>query len=473
MAGRIMIVDDEADMLLLLKRIISEESDHVVVTESDSQKALARFSREPFDMVLTDLKMPKMDGVQLLGALKEIRADVSVVIMTAYATIETAVEATRKGAYDYITKPFRRERILMTVEKVMKWQAVIQENQTLRDALAERKSSTTLVGSSPAMRSILERIRQAAPTMGTVLITGPSGTGKELVAQAIHQNSPRRERKMVTINCTAIPENVLESELFGHVRGAFTGAWKDKQGLVEAAHKSTLFLDEIGDLSPILQTKLLRLIQEGEYKPVGGVTTHIADLRFIAATNHDLRQAIAERRFREDLYYRLAVIHIDLPLLTERREDIPLLCHYFLAKYAKINHKEITTIADEAMQALVNQEFPGNVRELENIIERATIFCNSRTLTVKDLGLDHQQAPVCFSNPSQDILGLSFREAKEKMIHHFHKEYVQKLLAASGGNVSKAAETAGIQRQYLHRLIKEARIHADTFKGKTGFSSID
>lgn len=473
MAGRILIVDDEADMLQLLKRIISEESDHVVVTESDSRKALERFSQEPFDMVLTDLKMPKMDGVQLLGALKALRADVSVVIMTAYATIETAVEATRKGAYDYITKPFRRERILMTIDKVMKWQAVIKENQTLRDALAEKKNSATLVGSSPAMASIFERIRQAAPTMATVLITGPSGTGKELVAQAIHRNSARRERKMVTINCTAIPENVLESELFGHVRGAFTGAWKDKQGLVEAAHKSTLFLDEIGDLSPILQTKLLRLLQEGEYKPVGGVTTHIADLRFIAATNHDLEQAISERRFREDLYYRLAVIHIALPLLRERKEDIPLLCHYFLAKYAKINQKEIPTIAEEAMGALVNREYPGNVRELENIIERGTIFCNSRTLNLKDLGLNHQQAPPFFPSPDQEVLGLTFREAKEKMIHHFHKEYVQKLLSESGGNVSKAAEKAGIQRQYLHRLIKEAQINADTFKGKTGSPSID
>lgn len=470
--GRILIVDDEADMLQLLKRILAEESDHVIATEPDPRKALERFSREPFDLVLTDLKMPGMDGVRLLEALKAVRPDTAVVIMTAYATIETAVEATRKGAYDYITKPFRRERILMTVEKVMKWQAVLKENQALRDALAAKKKSPTLVGSSPAMASIFERIQQAAPTMATVLITGPSGTGKELVARAIHQSSGRSDREMVTINCTAIPENVLESELFGHIKGAFTGAWKDKKGLVEAANKSTLFLDEIGELSPTLQTKLLRLLQEGEYKPVGGLTTHIADLRFIAATNRDLKQAISERRFREDLYYRLAVIHIALPLLGERREDIPLLSHYFLTKYAKINQKEITAIADDALQALMHREYPGNVRELENIIERGTIFCNSHTLGLKDLGLD-QQPDLPASSPDPDILGLSFREAKEKMIDHFHKQYVRKLLAENRGNISKAAETAGIQRQYLHRLIKEAQINADTFKGKTGTPSID
>ena len=225
------------------------------------------------------------------------------------------------------------------------------------------------------MHSVFERIRQVAPTMGTVLITGPSGTGKELVAQAIHQHSSRRERAMVTINCTAIPENVLESELFGHVKGAFTGAWKDKKGLVEAAHESTLFLDEIGDLSPMLQTKLLRLLQEGEYKPVGSVTTRKADLRFIAATNHELKADIEARRFREDLYYRLNVIRFDLPSLKERREDIPLLCRHFLEKYARLNRKEIRDISPSVVQTLMTLDFPGNVRELENIIERGVIFC--------------------------------------------------------------------------------------------------
>jgi DNA-binding NtrC family response regulator len=463
MGGRILIVDDEPDMMLLLKRIISEESDHKVVTEHDPQKALALFSREPFDMVISDLKMPKLDGVRLLGALKEIRADVSVVIITAYATIETAIEATRKGAYDYITKPFRRERILMTVDKAMKWQAIIRENQALREALAEKKGFAALVGSSPAMQSVFERIRQVAPTMGTVLITGPSGTGKELVAQAIHQHSARGARKMVTINCTAIPENVLESELFGHVRGAFTGAWKDKKGLVEAAHESTLFLDEIGDLSPMLQTKLLRLVQEGEYKPVGSVTTRIADLRFIAATNHDLKADIEAKRFREDLYYRLNVIRFDLPPLKEHREDIPLLCHHFLEKYARLNQKEIRNLSPSVIQTLMAFDFPGNVRELENIIERGVIFCRGDTLRTRDLFLDGPDKPG-FVELNPEITQLPFKEAKERVVDIFHRQYVEVLLQENNGNVSRAAEKAGIQRQYFHRLMKEAGIEANGFK---------
>lgn len=463
MPGRILIVDDEPDMLLLLKRIISEDSDHKAVTESDPQKALALFSQEPFDMVITDLKMPKMDGVKLLEALKEIRLDVPVVIMTAYATIETAIDATRKGAYDYITKPFRRERILMAVDKAMKWQAILQENQALRDALAETKGFAALVGSGPAMQSIFERIRQVAPSMGTVLITGPSGTGKELVARAIHQNSSRSARKMVTINCTAIPENVLESELFGHVKGSFTGAWKDKKGLVEAAHESTLFLDEIGDLSPTLQIKLLRLLQESEYKPVGSVTTHKADLRFIAATNHDLKADIETKRFREDLYYRLNVIRFDLPPLKERREDIPLLCYHFLEKYSRLNQKAIRDISPSALQTLMTLDFPGNVRELENIIERAVIFCRGDILRTPDLFLEHSHKPL-FAELSPEIAQLPFKEAKERMLDIFHRQYVEVLLQEHKGNVSRAAEKAGIQRQYFHRLMKDAGIEAEGFK---------
>jgi DNA-binding NtrC family response regulator len=463
MAGRILVIDDEADMLLLLSRIVSEESDHTVITESDPQKALALFAQEPFDMVISDMKMPKMDGVRLLEALKGVRADVPVVILTAYATIDTAVEAIRKGAFDYITKPFRRERILMTVDKAMKWQAIMNENRDLRAALADKKGFHALVGSSPAMQSIFERIRQVAPTMGTVLITGPSGTGKELVAQAIHQHSLRCGRKMVTINCTAIPENVLESELFGHVKGAFTGAYKDKMGLVEAAHESTLFLDEIGDLSPMLQTKLLRLLQEGEYKPVGSVTTHKADLRFIAATNHDLKADIKARSFREDLYYRLNVIRFDLPPLREHREDIPLLSYHFLEKYAQLYQKNIRDLSASVIQALMSLDFPGNARELENIIERGVIFCRGDTLNTRDLFLEHPNEALS-GELSPEITQLPFKEAKERMLDTFHRRYVEVLLQENNGNVSRAAEQAGIQRQYFHRLMKEAGIGADQYK---------
>jgi DNA-binding NtrC family response regulator len=463
MSGRILIVDDEKDMLTLLQRIIAEDSEHTVVTTSDPLQALAWFKEQPFDLVISDLKMPRMDGMQFFEALKEVDPDVAFVILTAYATIETAVDTIRKGAHDYITKPFRRERILLTVNKVMQWREIVQENRSLRQALGKQSALGQLVGTSPRIQAVRDRIRQVAPTSGTVLITGASGTGKELVARAIHEHSLRRQKKLVTINCTAIPENVIESELFGHVKGAFTGAWKDKRGLVEEAHEGTLFLDEIGDLSPLLQTKLLRLLQEGEYKPVGSVTTKRADLRFIAATNHDLRADIQAKRFREDLYYRLNVIHFEMPPLRERKEDIALLSHHFLRKYSQANQKKIREIAPAVLQALAARDFPGNVRELENLMERGVIFCNEEVLQVKDLSLD-QEMGGDGGGFGGDFSQLSFREAKERTIQDFHIRYIQDLLRESGGNISRAAETAGIQRQYLHRLMKEVGIDADEFK---------
>ncbi len=465
MPGRILIVDDEKDMLVLLKRIIGEETDYEVVTESDPVKALDLFKENHFNLVITDLKMPKMDGIRLLEEVKKANPDVSVIILTAYATIENAVEAIQKGAYDYITKPFQRERILVTIAKVMQWQEMVKENLSLRQALAEKDGSASLIGSTPVMKQLLERIRQVAPTMATVLITGASGTGKELVARAIHQYSLRSSRKFVIVNCTAIPEQVIESELFGHVKGAFTGAWKDKRGLVDEANEGTLFLDEIGDLSLNMQTKLLRLLQEGEYKSVGSLVTKKADIRFVAATNHNLRADIGEKHFREDLYYRLNVIQLELPSLRERRQDIPLLAYHFLGKYAEMNHKLVKEISPEAMQALLNRDYPGNVRELENILERGVIFCTSGTLQVKDLHLDAQgESPYPLMR--EDVARLSFKEAKDKMINIFHNQYIMALLRESGGNISKAAELAGIQRQYLHRLMKEAGIEAEQFKQK-------
>ena len=467
MCGRILVVDDEKDILTLLDRIISEETDHEITTESSPFRALELFNERPFDLVITDLKMPKMDGIKLLEEIKKIRPEVPVVILTAYATIETAVEAIRKGAYDYLTKPFRRERILLTIDKVMKWHEMVKENLSLREALANKGGLQSMVGSASVMKAVFELIRQVAPTMATVLITGASGTGKELVARAVHQNSLRSSKKFVTVNCTAIPEQVLESELFGHVRGAFTGAWKDKKGLVEEAHEGTLFLDEIGDMSPRMQTKVLRLLQEGEYKPVGSVVTKKADLRFIAATNHDLKADIKERLFREDLYYRLNVISIDMPLLKERGQDINLLSYHFLKKYSVLNQKKINDITPEAMQRLMAQEFPGNVRELENIIERAVILCRTDTLETKDLFLE-KKTDILFPDLSQDVSHLSFKEAKEKMIGLFHAQYIQLLLRKSGGNISGAADLAGIQRQYLHRLMKESGINAEDFRDKDG-----
>lgn len=463
MKGRILVVDDERDMLLLFQRIITENTAHKVETAIDPMAALERVKTGGLDLVITDLKMPKMDGIRLLESIKGIDPSLSVIVMTAFGTIETAVEATRKGACDYITKPFRRERILVTIENVMSFQSVARENQALREALGKQNGLASLLGVTPVMREIFDRIRQVAPTLGTVLITGPSGTGKELVAKALHSHSRRKDNRFVTLNCTAIPENVLESELFGHVKGAFTGAWKDKRGLVEDAHGGTLFLDEIGDLSPILQTKLLRLLQEGEYRPVGGNVTRKADIRFIAATNRVLMQEIAHGRFREDLYYRLNVINFELPSLAERRGDVPLLGYHFLKKYAGINEKNITEIHPLAMQRLMTLDYPGNVRELENIIERGVIFCRTESLMPEDLFLDRERSQDLGTFPPS-LSQLPFKEAKDQMLAIFHRQYIDRLLRDNAGNVSRAAQKAGIQRQYMHRLMKESGIVTDHYK---------
>ncbi len=461
--ARILVVDDEKDMLALLRRIIAEKTEHDVVTEHNPLKAVELVGQGPFNLIITDLKMPKMDGIAFLDEVRRIQPAAAVIIMTAYATIETAVEATRKGALDYISKPFRKERILLTIQRALEWQAMARENVSLRKSLRQQEAFPSIVGSSQAMLSILNQAKQVAKSMATILIQGESGTGKELVAKAIHAFSDRRDKPFVTIDCTAIPEQIIESELFGHQKGAFTGAIRNKRGLIDEADRGTLFLDEIGELSMVMQAKLLRLLQEGEYKPVGSLNTRHADIRFVAATHHDLRQGVAEKSFREDLFYRLNVISFRLPPLRERVEDIPLLVHHFVEEYGRLNNKKIRNIEPEAMSALMARQWPGNVRQLENVIERGVILCRSDLIRPEDFATDATGTkPLPYFNEA--VFSLPFKEAKEAVIRAFHRQYIHSILQQNHGNISKAAEQAGVQRQYVHRLMKRERIDAEGFK---------
>jgi DNA-binding NtrC family response regulator len=462
----ILALDDEQDMLALLGRIISEKSSHGLTTLSDPSELTQLLQHKAFDVVLTDLKMPGKNGIQVLEEIKQKSPQTAVIIMTAYGTIDSAIEATRKGAFDYITKPFRKERLLHVIEQALNWQRLHKENIYLRQKLEEKSSFHTMVGSTLVMRSLHDQIRKVAKTSATVLITGNSGTGKELVARALHSQSPRNGQQFIPIDCSTIPESIIESELFGHVKGAFTGAIRNKKGMVEEANHGTLFLDEIADLSPAMQVKLLRLLQEGEYKIVGSNAICKVDIRFIAATNQNLGAKIREGQFREDLFYRLNVINIRLPALSERREDIPLLANHFLEKYNSLHGKNVKRISDELMEHLLGKDWPGNVRELENVIERGVIMAASETLELSD-ALAYGPAPQGSPpEPSQgpDLFSMPFKEAKDKVIDKFLAQYISRLLSRNDGNISRAALECGLKRQYLHRLIRQTKLDTGSFK---------
>jgi DNA-binding NtrC family response regulator len=466
MSGRILIVDDEKDMLTLLARILASAFAHDITQTDDPLQVPDLLKNNSFEVVITDLKMPHRNGIQILEKVKEKDETTAVIIMTAYGSIESAIEATRKGAYDYITKPFRKERILHVVEKAINWQRLQRENVYLREKLEGKPQFPALLGTSAAMDRLHSQIDRVAGTSATVLITGESGTGKELVARAIHSHSLRKTSPFIPIDCSTIPETIIESELFGHVRGSFTGAIRDKKGLVEEANGGTLFLDEIGDLSVGMQVKLLRVLQEGQVKPVGSNAIRKVDIRFITATNRNLSELIKKGEFREDLFYRLNVINIHLPPLRERMEDISVLATHFLKKYCIIHGKKIKSLSQEALNHLTRRDWPGNIRELENIIERGIIMTAGETLFEEDLLTTDSFSSTSTGIPHApgDIFAMPFKEAKDRLIEEFQAQYIAKALARHGGNVSQAARDSGVKRQYLHRLMRDTNLDSKTFK---------
>ena len=443
-ATTVLVVDDEASHLASIQKIVRREGMRALTAEN-ARVALDLARKHRVHVVLTDLMMPGTSGIELLRAVKEISPDTEVVVMTAYGTVEAAVQAMREGAYDFIEKPLKRVTLVKSLRKAAERWSLLNENRTLRQELKLLRRRE-IVGNSHAMRRVLDIATQAAPSMATVLVLGESGTGKELIARFIHDNSARPSGPFVAVNCAAIPETILEAELFGHERGAFTGAVAKREGRFAKAAGGTLFLDEIAELSPAVQVKLLRVLQEGEYEPIGG-DTQTADVRIVAATNRDLRAEVAAGRFREDLYYRLNVIAITAPPLRARREDIPLLVDHFLGAYCAKNGRPRLHGPREVMQALLDYDWPGNVRELENAIERAVVLCRGNTLSAEDLpdviSKSDNPVPAVLSVP----VGTSLDEVERRLI--------RETLRQTKGDKSLAAQLLGISTRTIYRKLDD------------------
>jgi two-component system NtrC family response regulator len=439
---RVLIVEDEDLMRELLVKILSGEN-YRLYQAASAEQALKLLQDQPMDLILTDLKLKAMDGLKLLSEARALDPDILVIVMTAYASVETAVEAMRKGAYDYITKPFINDELRVMLRRALDQRHLSRENSHLKRELRERYRFENIVGNSEAMQKVYRLIEKVASISSNVLIFGETGTGKELVARAIHYNSDRAERPFVAVNCGALTESLLESELFGHVKGAFTGAVANKEGFFRQADRGTLFLDEVNEVSPGLQVKLLRAIQEREVIPVGGREPLKFDVRLIAATNKNLEEAVQKGTFREDLFYRINVITIPLPPLRQRKEDIPLLVAHFLLKHGQRLGKPAIKMAREAMQALVNYEWPGNVRELENTIERTVALCEGETIGVADLPEKLTQVKIAI----RDL------DEYEMTLDALEEQHIKKVLHKVGGDKVKAAQILGINLSTLYRKL--------------------
>lgn len=448
---KILVVDNEKSMREFLAIVLKKEG-YFVETAEDGEQAVKVLEREIFDLVLTDIKMPQMSGLDLLKALKNISPDTITIMMTAFASTETAIEAMKEGAYDYLTKPFQIDEVKLIIKNALERKKLRQENTQLRRELKGQATFTQIIGKSEKMNKVLDLVRKVADSKSNILIYGESGTGKELIARAIHFNSGRRDRPFVTVNCSALPETLLESELFGHMKGAFTGAIGNKEGLFEVAHEGSIFLDEIGETSLAIQVKLLRVLQEKEFRRVGGTKDLKVDVRIIAATNKELEKLVAEGKFREDLYYRLDVIPIILPPLRERPEDVPLLTDFFIRQFNESLQKQIEGIEPEAMRLLMTHEWKGNVRELENVIERAVALASGKMLRIDDFseGILKPSAtiPIPASIPEE---GLHL----ENLIGKIEKELLLKALQETHWVKKEAAKLLHINfRSFRYRLDK-------------------
>ncbi|MBW2268807.1 MAG: sigma-54-dependent Fis family transcriptional regulator [Deltaproteobacteria bacterium] len=446
--ARILVVDDERSMQEFLDIFFRSEG-YDVVTAGDVATGRLHLENDAFDIVISDIQMPDGSGLDLLQAAHELAPETLVVMITAFASTETAITAMKQGAYDYVTKPFQVDEIRLVVENALEKKLLTSENRRLRSELRGRHRA--IVGSSGAMQAVYDLVAQVADTKANVLITGESGTGKEMVARAIQQGGQRRENPFVTVNCAAIPENLLESELFGHVKGAFTGAVQSKAGLFEMANSGTLFLDEVGDLPPALQVKLLRVIQEKTFRRVGATSDQRSDVRIVAATNRRLEEEVEAGRFREDLYYRLNVIEIRLPPLRERRDDIALLVDHFIKKYAGEFGREVTSCSDAALAKLMKYRFPGNVRELENVVERAVALARGPVIDVESL-------PPTLMNPSSGPRAERLTEEGvdlDALTAEYERGWLLEALRATGGVKKKAAQLLGISfRSFRYRCEK-------------------
>jgi two-component system, NtrC family, response regulator PilR len=453
---RILIVDDEAGMRDFLSILLRKEGYGVTAAE-DAARALEMTARGEFDLVISDLSMPGLSGIELLRQTKAASPDTPVILITAYASTESAIEALKLGAYDYLIKPFDVEELKAVTRNALERRRLETENHILKRELRVRARIDDLVGESPRMKEALELIERIAPTHSTVLICGESGTGKELAARAIHARSPRKDRPFVSINCGAMPDELLESELFGHTRGSFTGAVTAKKGLFEVADGGSLFLDEIGDTTPAMQVKLLRVLQERRIRRVGGTDETEVNVRVLAATNQDLEQMVRERRFREDLYYRINVIRMLMPPLREKREDIPRLVEHFLAKYGAIMGKRVSGVAEDALRQLCEHDWPGNVRELENVIERAVALARGDSITAADLSSNLGAPPRGIGRELPADLGDQGIDL-ERQLESLREQFMQMALERAHGVQTRAAELLGMSFRSFRYFAKKYQL---------------